>query len=118
MLRFLLCALGLAALAPSAASAAPFGELPFRAVTGTATCLRATGAPGELVRRVARGAEFLQATPAGVAATGTLAGQSGESGCPQVAARPSGAGVYAFLASTDGEPYSVHAYVREAGGGW
>ena len=45
MLRFLLPALGLVALVPGTASAAPFGELPFRAVSGAATCLHATGAP-------------------------------------------------------------------------
>ena len=61
MLRTLLPALGLLVLVPAAASAAPFGELPFRPVSGTATCLRATGAPGELVRSTRNGAELLQA---------------------------------------------------------
>ena len=44
-------ALALVALVfPASAAAAPFGELPFRPVAGSATCLRATGVPGELVR--------------------------------------------------------------------
>ena len=44
MRRFLLPALGLVALVPGTASAASFGELPMKAVSGAATCLRATGA--------------------------------------------------------------------------
>ena len=40
MLRTLLVSAGLLVLVPATASAAPFGELPFRPVSGTATCLR------------------------------------------------------------------------------
>lgn len=45
----LLVAIGFLIVAGSA-SAAPFGELPFTPVTGSVSGLRATGAPGELVR--------------------------------------------------------------------
>ena len=59
------CSRSAAARGAGSASAAPFGELPFRPVSGAATCLRATGAPGELVRAPATGAEVLRAGPAG-----------------------------------------------------
>jgi hypothetical protein len=54
MLRTLLAGAGLLLLGPAVASAAPFGELPFQPVAGSATCLRATGTAGELVRQSER----------------------------------------------------------------
>src|SRR3954467_2888585 len=100
MLRSLLPVLGLLALIPSAASAAPFGELPFRAVSGSATCLRATGAPGELVRSTATGAQLLQAGPAGLTPVAQLPTTTDDSGdCPGVVARPGGAAILSFSAS-------------------
>ena len=43
-------ALLILAAAPASAAAAPFGELPPLVVRSPARCLRATGAPGEVVR--------------------------------------------------------------------
>jgi hypothetical protein len=111
MLRSLLRALGLLALVPATVSAAPFGELPFRPVSGAATCLRATGAPGELVRWVASGAELLQARPDGLVPVTTVA--LGElRGCPAVAGA-SGWGVLAGPTES-----GVRIALREPGGAW
>ena len=49
MIRLALALLMLASL-PAAADAAPFGELPVQPVAFPARCLRATGAPGEVMR--------------------------------------------------------------------
>jgi hypothetical protein len=54
------------AIAPAAAAAAPFGELPAQSVQNPARWMRATGAPGEVVRWAPQGAEFLQPTGAAV----------------------------------------------------
>src|SRR4051794_39416852 len=99
-MRRLLAVLALwPAVAAPAASAAPFGELPFQPVKGGVSCLRATGAPGELVAWAADGARFLHATPAGVAdAGGVRLGPPG--GCPVAAAQPNGAGVVASTVVT------------------
>jgi len=60
-MRVAVLTLALAGLAPAAASAAPFGEPPFTPVSGEATCLRATGVPGELVRWTSTGARLEEA---------------------------------------------------------
>src|SRR5689334_17777330 len=86
----------LLAVLPASAAATPFGELPFRPAGGTATCLRATGYPGEVVRSTKTGAEFLQATPAGLVPVAAVNGPSQTSRCPVAAARGDGAGVVAF----------------------
>src|SRR4051812_2953712 len=99
---------GLLLVAPAGAAAAPFGELPFRAVSGPATCLRATGVPGELVR-LARGTT-VEVSQAGGPVTGSV-DATGIDGCPRVATRPGGAGVIAF--TDDG---AVRASVRDPGG--
>lgn len=111
MLRVALFAIA-ALFMPAAASAAPFGELPFAATGATATCLRATGAPGELVRSSRTGARFLQAGAAGIAdsvlvETGTPQGE-----CPQVASRPNGAAVIAQSGS------GLWVATREPQGSW
>ncbi len=119
MLRSLLPALGLLALVPAAASAAPFGEPPLKAVSGAATCLRATGAPGELVRSTRNGAEILQAGAAGLTPVANLplAGETGS--CPRAAARPGGAGIVAFFTSDPANGDSlVQGRLREPGGAW
>jgi hypothetical protein len=96
---------------PASASAAPFGELPFRPVSGAATCLRATGAPAELVRWVAGGAEVLQAGPDGLVPVTTVPlGKLRD--CP-AAADASGAGVLAGPTAS-----GVRIALREPGGGW
>ena len=95
MLRFVLVLAGLALFAPAAAAAAPFGELPFRPVSGAATCLRATGAPGELVRPTKSAVQVLRAGPAGLEPVAGLPAEDIR-GCPRAAARPGGAGVVAY----------------------
>jgi len=100
------------ALGAATASAAPFGELPFAAVASTATCLRATGAPGELVRSSGRGARFLTVGPGGIAESGSVTTGVAQGDCPQVAARPNGAGVIAQAGS------GLWVATREPGGDW
>jgi hypothetical protein len=106
-------ALLILATAPAAAEAAPFGELPTLAVKNPARCLRATGAPGEVVRWAPQGAEFLQATASGFGAPvhvplGDRFGQ-----CPLAAAQPSGAAVV-IEETYDGLAFAV----REPNGVW
>ncbi len=119
MHRFLLPALGLVALVPGTASAAPFGELPFRAVSGAATCLRATGTPGELVRSTSTGVQLLQAGPSGLTTIADLTPRIDTFSCPQVATRAGGAGIVATTASdpTNGDSL-VQARLRDPGGSW
>jgi hypothetical protein len=118
MLRLVLPALGLSLLVPATASAAPFGELPFRAVNGSATCLRATGTPGELVRQTKTAVQLLKATPAGLEPSTALPADS-IADCAEVVTRPSGAGLVAFLSGVNvGEERSVRAYLREPGQPW
>jgi hypothetical protein len=95
MLRRSLFATILVLAAPATASAAPFGELPSTAVSGSATCLRATGAPGELVRSSPSGARFLNVTSAGATDAGGVVTGVASAECPRVAARPNGAGIVA-----------------------
>jgi hypothetical protein len=119
MLRLVLPALGLSLLVPATASAAPFGELPFQAVNGSATCLRATGTPGELVRSTRNGAEILQAGAAGLMPVANLPFVGETSSCPRAAARPGGAGVVAFFTSDPATGDSlVQGRLREPGGTW
>jgi hypothetical protein len=98
-MRIVTLALALAVLAPATANAAPVGELPFAATGAAATCLRATGAPGELVRSSRTGARFLQAGPAGIAESGFVETGTPQAECPQVASRPNGAAVIAQAGS-------------------
>jgi hypothetical protein len=117
MRRVLSTAAVLLAVLPASASAAPFGELPFRPAGGTATCLRATGYPGEVVRSTKTGAEFLQATSAGLVPVAAVNGPA--SRCPVVAARSNGAGVVAFGASEETRSdVGIHVALREPGGAW
>ena len=62
----LLIAAAVALLAPGGAAAAPFGELPSGRSRGAATCLRATGAPGELVRQTKASVVLLRADASGL----------------------------------------------------
>lgn len=117
MLRFLLGLCGAALIAPAGASAAAFGELPFRPVSGAATCLRATGAPDELVRQTQKGLEFLTVTSAGLAPGDVLAAD-GINGCAAVRARPGGAGLMAYISGGAVEDTRLRAAVREPGQGW
>lgn len=102
---------------PASASAAQFGEVGFRPVGGIATCLRATGLPGELVRSTATGAQFLQASPGGLTPVADVASEGDSLTCPQAAARQDGVGIVAFAVRSNGEVF-VRSSLREAGGAW
>lgn len=97
---------------PATAHAAPFGELPFAATGAVATCLRATGAPGELVRSSRTGARFLRVGSAGLADSGFVATGAPQGECPQVASRPNGAAVIAQSGS------GLWVATRNPGGAW
>src|SRR3954447_7318949 len=119
-MRALVLVLLLGAALPATASAAPFGELPFRPVAGSAKCLDTTGAPGELVRDTDSGSELLRATATGLTSLGTAA-PAGEGGflCAHAATAASGAGVIAQRAlSIEKGTFSVAAQVRDPGGAW
>ncbi|WP_037494736.1 hypothetical protein [Solirubrobacter soli] len=117
MRRSLLTAALVLGVMPAAASAAPFGEVGFRPAGGIATCVRATGLPGELVRSTATGAQFLQASAAGLTPTADVASDGDAKTCPQAAARPNGVGIVAFAVRSGSEAF-VRASLREAGGAW
>src|SRR3954471_14168088 len=78
---------------PAAAEAAPFGGLPVQPVKDPARCLRATGAPGEVVRWAPQGAEFLQATASGFGAPVKIGLGDSFLECPIAKAQPTGAAV-------------------------
>ena len=111
---------------PGTATAAPFGELPFLRATEETTCLQATGAPGELVQLVptadSEGVEIqtLRAGPAGLARGSNLPGAFGRFGCPQVVARPGGAGLATYFdeATTGEQVPAIRAQLREPGRPW
>jgi hypothetical protein len=107
----LAAALLLAAVAP-AASAAPFGELPFRPVSGVANCVRTTGLPGELSRWTPDGVELSTASAGGIVAHSTVP-LRGMTECPVVVSDPSG---FAGLAVATKE--GVRVAVREPTGSW
>jgi len=111
-MRVAALALALAALVPAAAAAAPFGELPFASTGATATCLRATGAPGELMRSSRTGARFLQVGAGGIAESGLVETGTPQGECPQVASRPNGAAVIAQSGS------GLWVATRDPGAGW
>jgi len=102
-----------ALLAPASAAAAGFGALPALPVEPAGRCLRATGAPGELVRWRAGGAELVQATSTGFGAT-TRVPLGDVLGCPSAAGSPSGAGVLAAAVNLD----DVGIALRDPGGSW
>jgi hypothetical protein len=106
-------ALLILAAAPASAAAAPFGELAPLAVKSPARCLRATGAPGEVVRWAPGGADFLQATAAGFSTPVhvTLSDRFGE--CPLAMAQPSGAAIVVER-TDDGLAFAV----RDPGDAW
>ncbi|WP_028062523.1 hypothetical protein [Solirubrobacter soli] len=118
MLRTLLVSAGLLACVPAAASASPFGELPFQPVSGTATCLRATGTPGELIRQSEENIEALDASATGLTPAATLAA-GGISGCADAASWAGGGSVVAFAVGTELQDETwARAYVREPGQAW
>ncbi len=117
-MRIAALTLALAVLAPASASASPLGEPPSTPVSGAATCLRATGVPGELVRWTSTGARFLQASAAGFT-NGAEVRAGGEAiGCPAVAAQPNGAGVLAFAALDESEAPLLRTSLRDPAGSW
>ncbi|WP_028062520.1 hypothetical protein [Solirubrobacter soli] len=100
------------ALVQSGASAATFGELPFRPVGSAAACLAPTGVPGGLVRWTPGGAELLDATSGGLVPQAEIP-LGRLSTCPATAIDASGAGVIA-----GGTRKGVRAVVRDPGGTW
>src|SRR3954471_16734861 len=87
-------ALVLLLLMPAAAAeAGPFGELTPLTVKHPARCLRATGAPGEVVRWAPDGAEIVQATASGFGASVHIKLDDSFGECPIAVAQPSGAAV-------------------------
>ena len=93
-------------------AAPPFAELPFTVTGGAATCLRATGTPGELTRWAPGGMRVLRAdanglTPVVDVHLGAIIG------CPGVAADPDGAAVMA--APVKG---GLRVALRAPGGRW
>jgi len=106
-------ALLILAATPAAASAAPFGELSPLTVTHPARCLRATGAPGEVVRWAPGGADFLQATASGFSAPVHVPLGDSFGDCPLATAQPSGAAIVVEH-TDDGIAFAV----RDPGGAW
>jgi hypothetical protein len=110
-MRRLALALLLLAMLPAAASAAPFGELPPMTVQSRGVCLRATGAPGEVVRWAPDGAELVQATASGFGASVHIKLDDSYGECPIAVSQPNGAAVVLQLLD-DG----LGVAVREPGG--
>src|SRR4051794_8020716 len=117
-MRIAALTLVLSVLAPASASAARFGEPPFTALSSSATCLRATGLPGELVRWTGTGASFLQAGPTGLTPGAEVPAGGQLVDCPVVASQPNGAGVLAFVRQDGGATPGVGVSLREPGGTW
>ena len=115
MFRTLLVLTAFTLVAPAPAAAAPFGELPFRTTSGTATCLRATGMPGELVRSTTSAIEVLTAGAAGIAPTANFGVKAKD--CPRAAARANGMGLIAYVKETE-DTSTVETILREPGGRW
>src|SRR4051794_20454926 len=108
------------------AVAAPFREVPFGVFGQEAPCVRATGAPGELVSLVGdAGAQLQRVGLGGISAAGFV-GISGYDRCPTVAGQANGAAVLAAVRAAlmdDGSSAPVGASslevsVRNAGGGF
>jgi hypothetical protein len=97
---------------PAPAAAAPFGEVPFRPVSGGAACLSPTGAPGEVVRWYDGGAEVLAVQPSGLVPV-TRVPLGRRIGCPVVASDANGAAILA--ATSRGR---VRVALREPAGAW
>jgi hypothetical protein len=117
MLRLVPVFVALSLLAPATATATTFGEVAFLPVAGAATCLRATGAPGELVRTTSSGAELVQVDPSGPRPVAALALARRDHTCAVAAARPGGAGIAAAIADKDDESRIATA-IRDPGGSW
>ncbi len=111
-MRLLIAALAAALLAPASASAAPFAALPFVTIAGGTSCVRAAGAPGELVAWTPEGASFLRATASGLTREPAASLGRPES-CPAAATRPNGTGVAAAPVSG-----AMAVALREPGGAW
>ena len=112
MLSTLLAAGALALAAPATG---PLGELPVHTTTHGAACLRATGTPGELIRKTPSTFALLTAGPSGVATSANLLAHA--DGCPVTAARANGAGVIAYTTSSEATD-DVRAFLRDPGGRW
>jgi hypothetical protein len=112
MLRLSLLGVLGSLIVASPAAAAPFGELSPLYAGAAASCLKATGAPGELVRSSPTGVRFLAVTPAGIADAGGVTTGVAQGECPQAAARPSGAGIVAQAGA------GLWVSARDPGGAW
>lgn len=108
----LLGALVLVLLAAAPARADEFGELPLRPVNGVATCVRATGVPGELARWTKDGVELLRADAGGLTPVGSVALGRTQL-CPEIAGQPNGAAVVALDVRG-----GLRVALREPGGGF
>ncbi len=86
--------------------------MPITPAGGTATCLRATGVPGELTRWAPGGMRILRADAGGLEPVGDVR-LGAIIGCPGVAADPDGAAVMA--APVKG---GLSVALRDPGGGW
>ncbi|MDA0161425.1 hypothetical protein OM076_14200 [Solirubrobacter ginsenosidimutans] len=109
--------------APGTAAASPFGELPPRAIHDDPACLRATGAPGELVNLTSTGdpsqVRLSSFGPHGLTRSATLPAKTLQR-CVAADAKPDGAGIVALTAveyAPGGQP-SIDAILREPGGTW
>ena len=122
-MRRLLLLTTLLLASPGVAGAAPFGELSARTARNEPACLRTTGAPGGLVHLSGENdvtaIEFLHADPSGITRVGTLPVDDG-GGCPQVVARPNGAGIASYFgeSATAKDQRAVKVALREPGGPW
>ncbi len=119
-MRRALPVLMLAAALPAPASAATFGELPFRSVPSLAECVTAPGPPGVLARSSGSALELLRADgdglhPLSAAPLGPLPFL-----CPSVAAASSGTALVVLptVQAFASPPYAVAAVVRDPGGAW
>ena len=122
-MRRALLAAALVLGAPGTAAAAPFSELAPRAIHDDPACLRATGAPGELINHTRTGdpsqVRLSSVGPQGFTRSTTLPAKT-LGRCAAADAKPGGAGIVAITAAefeAGGQP-SIDAILREPGGTW
>ncbi|HEY6890798.1 MAG TPA: hypothetical protein VI300_23540 [Solirubrobacter sp.] len=122
-MRRVVLAAALVLSAPGTAAAASFGELAPRATHDDPACLRATGAPGEIVNHTTTGdpaqVRVSSFGPHGFIRSTTLPAKVLQR-CAAADAKPGGAGVVAFNSAEyppGGQP-TIDAILREPGGTW
>jgi hypothetical protein len=118
-MRTLALALAVLAAAPATSSADPFGELPYRSLSGAANCVRAAGAPGVLSRESGDSLQFMQAGAGGLQDTDSVKLTNVAVSCTETALAASGAGVVAAREFGPGDPsFRLVATTRDPGGTW